>query len=129
MNISDKVKFDEKGLVPAITQDFKKGHVLMMAYMNREAFEKTLETGKVHYFSRSRNKLWLKGESSGHVQIVREIFLDCDGDTVLIKVDQEKAACHTGHYSCFYRKVDGDSLVENSEKIFDEGEVYGDKSD
>ncbi|MDH3976350.1 MAG: phosphoribosyl-AMP cyclohydrolase [Deltaproteobacteria bacterium] len=127
MKVSDKVKFDEKGLVPAITQDFKSGHVLMMAYMNLEAFEKTIETGKVHYYSRSRKKLWLKGESSGHVQAVREIFLDCDGDTVLIKVDQEKAACHTGRYSCFYRKVEGDSLIENSKKIFDEGEVYGDK--
>jgi len=128
MKVSNKVKFDEKGLVPAITQDFKNGHVLMMAYMNIEAFEKTLETGKVHYYSRSRNKLWLKGESSGHTQIVKEIFLDCDGDTILIKVDQNKAACHTGHYSCFYRKVDGDSLIETSEKLFDEGEVYGDKS-
>ena len=128
MKISARVKFDEKGLVPAITQDFKSGHVLMMAYMNLEAFEKTVETGKVHYYSRSRRKLWLKGESSGHMQVVKELFLDCDGDTILIKVDQTKAACHTGHYSCFYRKVDGDSLIEISEKLFDEGEVYGDKS-
>lgn len=128
MTLANKIKFDEKGLVPAITQDFKSGRVLMMAYMNREAFEKTVETGKTHYYSRSRRKLWLKGESSGHVQTVKEIFLDCDGDTILIKVDQEKAACHTGHYSCFYRKVAGDSFIEASEKIFDEGEVYGKKS-
>ena len=126
MNIVDNVKFDKKGLVPAIAQDYKTGEVLMMAYMNKEALKKTLEMGKAHYYSRSRGKLWLKGESSGHVQDVKEVFIDCDGDTLLIKVEQSVAACHTGHYSCFYRKSVDDGIVEISEKTFDEGKVYGD---
>ncbi len=121
----DSVKFDKKGLVPAITQDFETGDVLMMAYMNREALEKTLESGNVHYYSRSRNKLWMKGETSGHSQTVKELFIDCDGDTILIKVEQEVAACHTGHYSCFFRKIEDDRLVEISDKVFNEENVYG----
>ena len=125
MKLAESVKFDEKGLVPAITQDYKSGQVLMMAYMNREALEKTLATKKVHYYSRSRKKIWLKGESSGHTQEVEELFIDCDGDTILIKVRQNVAACHTGHYSCFYRKCEGDTLAEVSDKIFSEEHVYG----
>ncbi|MBE9503454.1 MAG: phosphoribosyl-AMP cyclohydrolase [Proteobacteria bacterium] len=123
--VIDSVKFDEKGLVPAITQDFETGDVLMMAYMNSEALGKTLESGNVHYYSRSRNKLWMKGESSGHLQLVKEVFVDCDGDTILIKVEQKVAACHTGHYSCFFRKIEDDRLVEISEKVFNEENVYG----
>lgn len=123
--IIDSVKFDEKGLVPAITQDCENGNVLMMAYMNKEALEKTIDTGKVHYFSRSRNKLWMKGETSGHIQKVKEIFIDCDGDTILIKIEQKVAACHTGHNSCFYRKIEDDGFHEVSEKIFSEEKIYG----
>lgn len=94
------------GLVPAIAQDYKTGEVLMVAYMNEEAFKKTLETGKVHYFSRSRNKLWLKGEESGHFQILKEMYIDCDEDTLLLKIEQVGGtACHTGNRSCFYRKI------------------------
>jgi phosphoribosyl-AMP cyclohydrolase len=93
------------GLIPTITQDYKTGDILMLAYMNQLSFEKTLATGKVHYWSRSRNKLWLKGEESGHFQILKEIYLDCDEDTILVKVEQVgDIACHTGNRSCFYRK-------------------------
>ena len=100
-----ELKFDEKGLIPVITQDYKTGQVLMLAYANGEAVEKTLATGTVHYYSRSRGELWLKGETSGHFQYVKEIFYDCDSDALLIKVEQIGAACHTGNYSCFYRKL------------------------
>lgn len=104
-NLTDAMKFDDKGLIPVVTQDFKTGEVLMVAYMNQEAFNKTLETGKVHYYSRSRSKLWLKGETSGHFQFVKSISLDCDGDTLLIKAEQVEAACHTGNRSCFFRNM------------------------
>mgnify|MGYP000465861735 FL=1 len=124
----EQIKFDSNGLVPAIAQDYKTNEVLMMAYMNEEAFIKSMETGKVHYFSRSRNKLWLKGETSGHFQMIKSINLDCDGDTILVKVEQIEAACHTGHYSCFYRELDKDGVKETSDKVFDEESVYGDKS-
>lgn len=103
MNI--ELKFNEQGLIPAIAQDYKTGQVLMLAYMNEEAVNKTLETGKAHYYSRSRRKQWLKGETSGHFQYVKEIFYDCDCDTLLLKIEQVGAACHTGNYSCFYRKL------------------------
>src|SRR3989304_2598616 len=106
MNILNEIKFDDKGLVPAIAQDYKTGEVLMMAYMDREAVEKTLSSGKAHYFSRSRNKLWLKGETSGHFQHIRGIYYDCDVDTILLKVEQVGAACHTGERSCFYREIE-----------------------
>ncbi len=100
----------QNGLIPVITQDWKTGEVLMLAYMNKEAFEKTLETGKVHYWSRSRKKLWLKGEQSGHFQIVKEIYIDCDEDTLLIKIEQVGgSACHTGHRSCFYRRLNSET--------------------
>ncbi|MCX7841915.1 MAG: bifunctional phosphoribosyl-AMP cyclohydrolase/phosphoribosyl-ATP diphosphatase HisIE [Clostridia bacterium] len=111
-NILKEVKFDDKGLVPVITQDARTDEVLMMAYANKEAVEKTLETGKVHYWSRSRSKLWLKGETSGHFQHVKSIALDCDGDTLLIKAEQKGAACHTGHHSCFYRKLDAEGIKD-----------------
>jgi phosphoribosyl-ATP pyrophosphohydrolase len=106
MNIDD-IKFDERGLVPVIVQDAENGQVLMMAYANKEALQKTLETGKTHFWSRSRNKLWVKGEKSGNFQRVKDIFLDCDRDTVLVLVDQEGVACHTGKRSCFYTTIDG----------------------
>jgi len=116
----------ENGLLPAIVQDYKTGEVLMLAYINDLAWQKTLETGKGHYWSRSRQKLWLKGESSGHVQMVKEIYVDCDEDTVVYKVEQiGGAACHKGYKSCFFRTVEDGSLVANSEKVFDPEEVYG----
>ena len=108
-----------------IAQDFKSNEVLMAAFMNQEAFEKTLETGKVHYYSTSRNKIWLKGESSGHVQTVKEVFVDCDMDALLIKVEQTGWACHEGYRSCFYRKVVKNSVEITGKKVFDEKEVYG----
>lgn len=120
------IDFDKAGgLVPAIAQDAETGEVLMLAWMNREAYEETLKTGRVCYFSRSRNKLWRKGEESGHVQHVREIFVDCDTDTVLLKVEQVGgAACHEGYKSCFFRKVDGDGLTVIGERVFDPKQVY-----
>jgi phosphoribosyl-AMP cyclohydrolase len=117
------------GLIPAIAQDFETGEVLMLAYMNREAWETTLSTGKATYFSRSRQSLWVKGETSGNVQLVREIRIDCDDDTVLLKVEQVgKAACHTGHVSCFHKKVlDRATTAVEGEPVFDPGNVYPSK--
>ena len=112
-NIND-LKFDGAGLIPVVTQDYKDNTVLMVAYMNKEAVEKTLETGKATYFSRSRNSLWLKGETSGHFQIVKEIYSDCDNDTLLLKVEQVGGiACHTGARSCFFNQVKEFEKVEN----------------
>ncbi len=114
------------GLIPAIIQDYKTGVVLMLGYMNREAWLKTLESGNATFWSRSRNKLWIKGESSGHVQLVKGIYLDCDSDTVLLKVEQVGgAACHTGYQSCFYREIMKNGEVKISgEKVFNPEEVY-----
>ena len=114
------------GLVPAIVQDFNTGEVLMVGFMNEEAWKQTLSSGRATYFSRSRNKLWLKGESSGHFQIVREIRIDCDNDTVLLKVEQiGSAACHTGHVSCFHKKINFDGSIEIIGKpVFDPNKVY-----
>ncbi len=121
------LRFDSNGLIPAIVQDAENNEVLMMGYMNRTALEKTFETGKVYFWSRSRKKLWTKGETSGHYQFVREVFLDCDGDCLLIKVEQLVGACHEGYRSCFYRRLEKD--LETStivrEKVFDEKKVYG----
>ncbi len=110
--------------MPVIVQDHISQQVLMLAYMNREAVEKTIATGQAHFFSRSRGRLWKKGESSGHIQEVKEIYFDCDQDTLLIKVDQKVAACHEGYRSCFYRRLEGDSLKICEEKVFDEKKVY-----
>lgn len=110
-SLLEQLKFDEKGLIPVITQDAENGQVLMLAYANREAMVKTLELGTVHYYSRSRQELWHKGETSGHYQHVKEILYDCDGDAVLIKVYQEGAACHTGKRSCFYRNQRGEEII------------------
>jgi phosphoribosyl-ATP pyrophosphohydrolase/phosphoribosyl-AMP cyclohydrolase len=114
-NLKDELKFDDKGLIPVVTQDVKTKEVLMVAYMNEEAFDKTIETGKVHYFSRSRSKLWLKGETSGHFQFVKSIKLDCDADTLLIQAEQVDAACHTGNKSCFFRTMNGEKWEEKVE--------------
>jgi phosphoribosyl-AMP cyclohydrolase len=113
------------GLIPAIVQDAETKDVLMMAYMNRESWEATLKSGKATFWSRSRQKLWLKGESSGHVQMIKNIFIDCDDDTILLQVEQlGGAACHTGHRSCFYRKLEGGELIVVGEKVFDPKDVY-----
>jgi len=117
---------DPHGLLPAIVQDHVTGDILMLAYINLESWQQTLETGKAYYWSRSRKKLWLKGESSGHVQIIKEILVDCDQDTVVFRVEQlGGAACHKGYHSCFYRRVDGDELRIDTEPIFNPEEVYG----
>ncbi len=118
--------FDKAGgLLPAIAQDADTGQVLMLAWMNREAYEETLRARRAVYFSRSRNKLWRKGEESGHVQEVLEVLLDCDADTILLKVRQVGgAACHEGYASCFFRRVEGDRLKVIAEKVFDPKEVY-----
>jgi phosphoribosyl-AMP cyclohydrolase len=120
------IDFDKAGgLVPAVAQDADTGEVLMLAWMNREAFEETLRTGRACYYSRSRGKLWRKGEESGHVQEVREVFVDCDADTVLLKVHQiGGAACHEGYKSCFFRRVENDELKVVGEWVFDPARVY-----
>ncbi len=122
-----QLDFDKAGgLIPAVTQDAGTGEVLMLAYLNEEAWRETLATGRAVYFSRSRNKLWRKGEESGNVQIIREIRVDCDADTVLFRVEQKGgAACHTGHRSCFFRRVAGEALEESDEPVFDPETVYG----
>lgn len=121
-----KLNFDKSGgLLPVIVQDHHTGEILMLAYMNEDAWQATLSTGKATYFSRSRSKLWVKGETSGHVQHVKEIRVDCDDDTILLKVDQVGgAACHTGHRTCFYRKVEDDTLKIMEKPVFDPEEVY-----
>jgi len=113
------------GLIPAIVQDAETKDVLMLAYMNRESWAATLKSGKATFWSRSRQKLWLKGESSGHVQMIKNIYVDCDDDTVLLQVEQlGGAACHTGHRSCFYRKLEGGEVIVVGEKVFDPKDVY-----
>jgi len=111
------LRFDSRGLIPAVVQDYKNGQVLMVAYMNKKALVKTLDTGKAHYWSRSRKKLWMKGETSGHIQRVKEIAIDCDSDSILLKVDQRVAACHEGYRSCFFRKLKGGKLVISERKV------------
>lgn len=116
------------GLIPAIAQDYRSGAVLMLAYINEEAWGKTLQTDTAHYWSRSRQKIWLKGESSGNTQQIKEILVDCDADCVVYKVHQVGgAACHQGFPTCFYRKVEGDGLVVMEKQVFDPQEIYGPK--
>ncbi len=120
MNIDEFVKiikFDDNGLVPAIAQDYQTNEVLMLAYMNAEALIKTLLTGKIHYFSRSRQSLWLKGETSGHYQFLKGIFYDCDNDTILLKIEQVGVACHTGHRSCFFSELSHENIIEVKDTI------------
>jgi phosphoribosyl-ATP pyrophosphohydrolase/phosphoribosyl-AMP cyclohydrolase len=122
----DKLKYNENGLIPAIVQDSATGEVLMMAYMNREAVEKTLASGETWFWSRSRQKFWHKGETSGNTQKITDLYYDCDRDTLLIKVVQKGAACHEGYYSCFHHRIAGDGTVEVvGDRHFDPQEVYG----
>ncbi|KZY35606.1 phosphoribosyl-AMP cyclohydrolase [Alcanivorax sp. HI0083] len=120
----DNLKYNSDGLVPAIAQQHDTGEVLMMAWMNREAIEETLQTGRVCYYSRSRKTLWRKGESSGQVQMLKELRIDCDADTVLVKVDQTGPACHTGRRDCFYWKADADNVTIDKTPIIDPKELY-----
>lgn len=113
------------GLVPVVVQDYVSGEVLMLAFMNRQAWEETLRTRQATYWSRSRGKLWVKGESSGNRQEVKEIYVDCDKDSVLLKVVQKGGACHTGYRSCFYRRLEGGGLEVVGERAFDPEQVYG----
>jgi len=114
------------GLLPAIVQDDTTGEVLMLAYINQKSWQKTLETGKAHYWSRSRKSLWLKGESSGNLQMIKDIYVDCDQDTVVFKVEQiGGAACHKGYRSCFFRRVCGSELEVQGQPVFDPAKVYG----
>ena len=113
------------GLIPAVIQDYKTNKVLMVGFMNKQAYQKTLATKRVYYFSRTRKKLWKKGETSGNIQIVKEILIDCDNDTLLIKVEQKgNASCHKGYETCFFRNLDGKIV---NKKIFEPKEVYGNK--
>ena len=125
----DQLKYDANGLIPAIIQETGTGRVLMLAYMNQTSLAKTLETGKTWFWSRSRQKYWLKGESSGHIQTVKRVTTDCDTDTVLIEVEQAGAACHEGYKSCFFRelKPDGSLAPTGEPRLFDPAQVYGKK--
>ena len=119
------LNFDKlQGLIPVVVQDFTSGEVLMLAYMNRQAWEQTLKTRQATYWSRSRNELWVKGETSGNCQEVKEIYVDCDEDTILLKVIQKGGACHKGYRSCFYRRLEQEKLKEVEERVFDPEEVY-----
>jgi phosphoribosyl-AMP cyclohydrolase len=129
MSFLDQLKFNQDGLIPAIIQDATDGRVLMMAWMNRSSLEKTLETGKTWFWSRSRQKYWMKGESSGHTQSVKEVAFDCDADTLLLRVEQIGAACHEGYRSCFFRSVNpqsGDVRVTEAQLETPE-QIYGKK--
>ena len=117
MSLLDSIKFNDAGLVPAIAQDARTGRVLMMAWMNAEALDQTLSTGFAHYYSRSRQQQWEKGKSSGHVQKVLEIYLDCDGDTLLLKIEQTGPACHTNRESCFYKQRQNQTWVTIEEPV------------
>ncbi|MGA7161038.1 MAG: phosphoribosyl-AMP cyclohydrolase [Bacteroidota bacterium] len=131
MKILKQLKFDSEGLIPAIAQEEKSGEILMMAWMNRESLQATIETNRATYWSRSRKKLWMKGEESGHVQEIRSMHVDCDGDAVLLKVHQVGgAACHTGHRTCFYREIvdGGEDFKESKDLVFDPRTVYKKKA-
>ena len=126
MSALDKIQFNDKGLVPVVTQDFSSNEILMMAWMNKEALSLSVETKKAVYFSRSREKLWFKGEESGNTQQIIEIFTDCDQDVILLKVNQKGGiACHTGRANCFFNKLENDKWISISEVIKDPKEIYG----
>lgn len=129
MNWYDQLKFNSDGLIPAIIQEQSTHRVLMMAWMNRASLEKTIATGKTHFWSRSRQKFWMKGETSGHVQTVKDVAFDCDGDTLLIQVEQAGAACHEGYKSCFFRSVGtkSDSIDVTEPRLQGPDEIYGKK--
>ncbi|MBO0612161.1 phosphoribosyl-AMP cyclohydrolase [Thiothrix fructosivorans] len=120
----DALKYNSDGLIPAIAQQFDTHEVLMMAWMNRASIAETLETGRVCYWSRSRNKFWRKGESSGQMQVLKEFRFDCDADTLLLLVDQTGPACHTGRRSCFYNKVEGDQVIIDRDVLIDPKTLY-----
>lgn len=124
-DILDALKLNADGLIPAIAQQHDTGEVLMMAWMNREALDETLTTGRVCYFSRSRGKLWRKGESSGQVQQLKGLYIDCDGDTLLLRVDQTGPACHTGRSNCFFFRVDADEVTVTTDPLIDPATLYG----
>ena len=126
----EELKFNSDGLIPAIVQEQSTGRVLMMAWMNRASLEKTLATGMTHFWSRSRKKFWMKGEESGHTQTVKDIAFDCDGDTLLIQVEQIGAACHEGYHSCFFRSVAGQGETEKitEPQLIPPEEIYRKKS-
>ncbi len=127
-NVLDALAFDANGLIPAIAQDAVTHEILMVAWMDRAAFLRTLATGKACYYSRSRKSAWMKGESSGHLQILREVRIDCDGDVVLLKVDQLGGiSCHTGRRNCFFRKLANGAWVTEFEPIKSETEIYGER--
>jgi phosphoribosyl-AMP cyclohydrolase len=130
MNIYETLKFDANGLIPAIIQEQATGRVLMMAWMNRASLEKTIATGKTHFWSRSRQKFWMKGESSGHTQVVKNISLDCDADTLLVQVEQTGEACHEGYHSCFFRSFqeNGDSFHITERQAKTPEQIYGNKA-
>jgi len=124
----DDLKYDANGLIPAIVQDADTGEVLMMAYMNKASLADSIRTGKTHFWSRSRQKYWMKGESSGHTQDIQEILIDCDADTVLIKAKQHGVACHEGYKNCFFRRYDSDGEWKlNATRLVDPEQVYGKK--
>ena len=126
MSALDKIQFNDKGLVPVVTQDFSSNEILMMAWMNKEALSLSVKTKKAVYFSRSREKLWFKGEESGNTQQIIEIFTDCDQDVILLKVNQKGGiACHTGRANCFFNKLENDKWISISEVIKDPKEIYG----
>ena len=127
MKILDQLKYDVNGLIPAIIQEQRTGRVLMMAWMNKESLQKTIELGKTCFWSRSRNKYWVKGETSGHVQHVKNISFDCDADCLLIEVEQIGAACHEGYKSCFFRKIEGDEARITEQRLVEPEKVYGKK--
>jgi len=121
----NKIKFNEKGLIPAIIQDNKTNKVLTLCYMNKDALDKTLKEGKIYVFRRSKNKLMLKGETSGNIQEVKEVFVDCEDNSILFKVEQHVAACHEGYFTCYFRKIDKDGNESIKEKrVFDPKDVY-----
>ena len=125
MKFIEKLKFNDDGLVPAIVQEENTGRVVMMAWMNEASLRSTIETGKAHFWSRSRQKYWMKGESSGHTQEVKDIAFDCDGDTLLIQVEQHGAACHEGYKSCFFRSInEGGAFDVTEERLVNPDEVY-----
>ncbi len=119
-----QIKFDEKGLLSCIVQDYQNNEVLMFAFMNPESLQMTLDSGYATYWSRSRKKLWIKGESSGHKQAIKAVYYDCDADCLLIKVEQKVAACHEGYRTCFFRKIENGQVKIVGEKLFDEEKTY-----
>ena len=123
--LMEQLKFNEKGLIPVIVQDYNLGKVLTLCYMDKEALQKTLKENKVYVFRRSKNRLMLKGETSGHIQIIKELFIDCEGNSILLKVEQKIGACHAGYFTCYYRRLNKDGTVEVAEKkVFNPEKVY-----